>query len=350
MLKRTFVNMVLHRILNVMFFLVVVSRCNKVEKVEMVRFKRTFFRMYTITEVTIVQEKWYQPNSLWRSVDSLLLDWEKRFSISGEKSEIRIINERRRQSVPVGTQLSEMIAVGLQYGDSLDGGFDLTILPIKEVWGFDEGASDSMPLPSNAQIDSALAAVSYTRVRLNAAGDSILFSDETSRIDVGGIAKGFVLREVARMFDQRGVADYLIVAGGDVVGKGRRPDGRRWTIGIQHPRDQNGMIGTLTLDSGSVVTSGDYERYRIVDGKRYHHLFDSKTGQSCCANRSVTVWGMNPIVVDLLSTGLFCRPAEDVVAYINKRPGFQCLVVDSTGMIFTSRGWRGKINKRLARR
>jgi thiamine biosynthesis lipoprotein len=233
----------------------------------------------------------------------------------------------------------------LRYGDSLDGGFDLTILPVKEVWGFGEEAPDSMPLPTADQVDSALACVSYKQVSLNAAGDSVFFASPSARIDVGGIAKGFVLHEAAILLDNRAVDDYLVVAGGDVVGKGRRPDGRPWRVGIQHPRIADGLLGTMPLESGSVVTSGDYERFRIIEGKRYHHLFNSRTGRCCLTNRSVTVQGGDPIEVDVLSTGLFCRSPEEIISYINARPRFECVVVDSTGKVFTSKGWRGEVNE-----
>ena len=307
------------------------------------RFKQTFFRMDTVTDVTVVQPKGSNVKPLWRSIDSLLLDWEERFSVTGDKSEVQALNRRTSQAMPVSRQLAAMIAFALRYGDSLDGGFDLTILPVKEVWGFGEEASDSMPLPTDDQVDSALAGVSYKNVRLNATGDSVFFASPATRIDVGGIAKGCVLHEIAMLLDNRAIVNYLVVAGGDVVGKGKRPDGRPWRVGIQHPRIPDGLIGTMPLDSGSLVTSGDYERYRIVDGRRYHHIFNSHTGQCCLANRSVTVYGDNPIEVDVLSTGLFCRSAEDIISYINSRPRFECVVVDSTGRVLTSGGWRGEL-------
>lgn len=319
----------------------VVTGCGK----ELQRFKQTFFRMDTVTEVTVVLPKGSSVKPLWRSIDSLLLDWEERFSVSGGKSEVRALNRRTARAMPVGRRLAAMIAFALRYGDSLDGGFDLTILPVKEVWGFGEGASDGMPLPTADRVDSALACVSYKNVRLNAAGDSVFFSSPSARIDVGGIAKGFVLHETAVLLDKLGIADYLVVAGGDVVGKGRRPDGGPWRVGIQHPRIPDGLLGTMPLESGSVVTSGDYERFRIVEGKRYHHIFNSRTGRSCLVNRSVTVQGFDPIEADVLSTGLFCRSAGEIISYINARPRFECVVVDSTGRVFTSKGWRGEMNE-----
>lgn len=307
--------------------------------------RQTFFRMDTITEVTLVLPKSGDPKPVWNSIDSLLTDWEQRFSVTGEKSEVLVLNNRTGPVMPVEPQLAAMIAFALRYGDTLGGGFDLTILPVKEVWGFGEQAPDSTPLPTREAVDSALATVSYRNVSLNAAMDSVYFVTPQTKVDIGGIAKGFVLHEIASMLDSRNYENYLVVAGGDVVGRGRRPDGKPWKVGIQHPRKPDGMIGTLVLDSGSVVTSGDYERFRFVDGVRYHHLFSSSTGECCRHNQSVTVWGMNPIEVDVLSTGLFCRPAEEIVAYIDARPRFECMVVDSAGKIVTSRKWHGTVGE-----
>ncbi len=300
--------------------------------------------MDTITDVTIVMPKGSNVRRIWKSVDSLLLDWEKRFSVSGEESEVQELNSRTRQRMPVDGQLAEMIAFALRYGDSLDGGFDLTILPVKEVWGFGEDAGDDSPLPSDKQADSALAYVSYRNVCLNAAGDSVVFDSPATRIDVGGIAKGFVLRETAASLEKLGIKNYLVVAGGDVVAEGRRPDGKPWMIGIQHPRNPDGIIGTLPLEDGAVVTSGDYERFRIVNGKRYHHIFDSKTGRCCLSNMSLTIQSNDPVEADVLSTGLFCRNAGEILAYVNARPHLECVVVDSAGNVFKSKGWKGKLN------
>lgn len=299
--------------------------------------------MDTVTDVTVVLEKGSDIPILWHSVDSLLLDWEQRYSVTGKRSEVRKVNERNSDTVRVSPILGEMIDSALVYGKLLNGGFDLTILPVKELWGFGEQASDSTPLPSDHAVDSAKALVSYQKVSYDPAENIVVFASPETRIDIGGIAKGFVLRETARLLDRRKIASYLVVAGGDVVAKGRKPDDKKWMIGVQHPRRSDRMVGTLALENGSVVTSGDYERFRIVDGIRYHHLFNSATGRSCSANQSVTVFGTEPVTVDILSTGLYCRSAKEVVAYIETMNGFECLVVDSTGNITTSDGWTGEI-------
>ncbi|MCX7727792.1 MAG: FAD:protein FMN transferase, partial [Chitinispirillaceae bacterium] len=139
------------------------------------------------------------------------------------------------------------------------------------------------------------------------------------------------------------IKNYLVVAGGDIVAKGNKPDGKPWLIGIRHPRKADGILATLPFTNGSIVTSGDYERFRIVNGKRYHHIFHSKTGRCCNNNQSVTIAGLDPREVDILSTGLFCLPAKDIVDYVNKRSHLECVVVDSAGTIYISDGWKSKI-------
>lgn len=319
--------------------MLVVSCADKPQKVH-----QSFFRMDTVTEVTVVLKNKQDPSRIWNSVDSLLLDWEERFSVTGEHSEVRALNQRTQPQLPVSPQLGAMLRFGLRYSDTLDQGFDLTILPLKEIWGFGEQATDSMPLPDSSQVDSALQYVAYKSVKLNSTADSVSFALPTTQIDVGGIAKGFVLNELSHLLDCDSLTDYIISAGGDVVVKGKRPDKTAWTIGIQHPRKQGGLLGTLALDSGAVVTSGDYERFRLINGKRYHHLFNAHTGYCCLRNQSVTIWAIDPIEADVLSTGLFCREAAAIIAYINARPHrFECMVVDSTGKLFISSGWRNKV-------
>jgi thiamine biosynthesis lipoprotein len=113
-------------------------------------------------------------------------------------------------------------------------------------------------------------------------------------------------------------------------------------VGIQKPRG-GGVLGAVEIDSGSIVTSGDYERFRIVDGVRYHHIFNSKTGYSCPTNQSVTVWGPDPVEADIMTTGLFCRSASEILEFINARSRLECLVVDSSGQIFISNGWKSRV-------
>lgn len=315
--------------------------------------RHTFYRMDTIINITIVIDTQRNPDkpvsdidSTWNMVDSFLADWEKRFSQTHPESEILRVNRREDSIVSISPILAEMLDIGLRYGDTLNGLFDLTIFPVKQLWGFHEKAMSKV-IPAEDLLLRTLELVDYKKVTVDREENTVTFTDPGIVIDVGGIAKGFSLRELGRLLNALNYSDYLVVAGGDIISKGTRPDGKSWRIGIQHPRDARRPLGVFPLDSGSVVTSGDYERFWIKDGKRYHHIFNPKTGFSCTKNQSLTVWGMDPIVVDVLSTGLFGLERDAIHAFINARPNLECIVVDSLGDITVSTGWADRIKFEL---
>ncbi|MFW6254473.1 MAG: FAD:protein FMN transferase [Chitinivibrionales bacterium] len=298
--------------------------------------------MDTIVKVTLIKNDTIRPDSVWQTLDSLFTYWETHFSQTSTQSEILPINLREKDTVAVSPIVAEMVTAALAYGDTLEGMFDLTIFPLKELWGFGE-KSAKLHIPSQQQIDSVLERIGNLGVRVH--NDSILiFSDSTVTIDVGGIAKGFVLREAAQLLDKKGIKNYLISAGGDIIGRGTRSDGKPWLVGIQHPRVRKNMLATVRLSNASVVTSGDYERFYIQDSIRYHHIFNPRTGRSCRTNQSLTIRTGNPIVADVLSTGLFCLHPDSILAFVESRPEVECLGVDSLGNVFVSDGWCEQLN------
>ena len=301
---------------------------------------RTFFRMGFAIRVTLVEEP--DSEGLWARVDSLLLDWDRRFSGSGELSEVWRVNMRESEGVAVSPELFEMVRTGVAYGDTLDGLFDITILPIKEAWGFGDG--DTAPaIPDPEQLEELLRKVDRGLVHVDS-GESLRLSFDSSytRIDVGGIAKGYVIRTLGALLREEGQEDFLIEAGGDILVSGRRAGGGPWRIGIRHPR-QKGLLAVVRLDGGSVVTSGDYEQYYLHEEQRIHHIFDPRTGRSCNENRSVTIASPDPADADILSTGLFCLPADSIVSFVETRPRLECLVVDGEGGVWASAAWRGSL-------
>ncbi|MBN1128541.1 MAG: FAD:protein FMN transferase [Chitinispirillaceae bacterium] len=306
--------------------------------------KRLFFRMDTVTEVMVVLEKRERSaeQALWTRIDSLLETWEKRFSQLSELSEVRAINNRTTVSMPLSPDLAVMVDYALRFGDTLDGGFDLTIFPVKELWGFGE-RDTALYVPSQRELDSALRRVSWKKVGLSAGRDSIVIHDPVVTIDVGGVAKGAALHAIARLLETAAYRDFLIVSGGDIIAQGKKPDGKSWHIGVQHPRKKGTLLAAIVLDSGCIVTSGDYERFYFDGTTRYHHLFNSRTGRPGTNNQSLTVWAMDPFEADVLSTGLFCLPAASIVEFINKRPRFHCIVVDSSGGAIASDGLKKRI-------
>jgi FAD:protein FMN transferase len=332
--------MLVLKYLLLLFLLFIVSCEKKNDEL----FKHSFFRMDTIIDMTITGKGSFKPEPLWSEIDSILKDWDERFSITSEKSEVKKVNERKNDTVQISKQLGEMIQFALRYGDTLNGDFDFTILPLKGLWGLSEDSPENAPAPSVSQIDSVRALVDYKKVKINGQFDTLFFSSHLLKIDVGGVAKGFALKMVAQLLERKGIRNYLVNGGGDIVGSGKKPDGSSWVIGVQDPRKTDLLLATFKLDSGSVFTSGDYERFRIIDGKRVHHIFNPHTGYSCTGNQSVTICGPDPIENKFFSTGLFCRSADSILAFVNKRPQIECMVVDSSGGVFISEGWKNKIS------
>lgn len=301
--------------------------------------------MNTISEITVSVPSGFDIKQVWESVDSLLSQSENRFSVTGENSEVRVLNERGGlTALPVSRELGEMLSMGLALGDTLSGAFDMTVLPLKELWGFGEESGEDEPLPDSLAIIEALKMVDYKKVRVNEAKDSVFFESPLTKIDVGGIAKGYVLNQLRCLLKSKGINNFLIVAGGDIAGSGCKQDGTPWIIGVRHPREHSTLFATVALDSGSIVTSGDYERFRIVDGKRYHHIFDPSTGYSCGKNRSLTIWAPDPLIADVYSTGLFCRDAVEILEFVHARDDLECIVVDSAGEVHISRGWKDAVS------
>jgi thiamine biosynthesis lipoprotein len=238
-----------------------------------------------------------------------------------------------------------MLHTALRMGDTCGGMFDITVYPLKRLWGLGEEDTGSVHTrPSSDNVADALTHINYRALHIDTQNALVLYDDPAVTIDAGGIAKGFALMRIALMLDSIGFTDFLVNGGGDVIGRGHRRDGTPWRIAIKHPRASDRLLGAFRLDSGNVFTSGDYERFWFDStGRRIHHIFNPQTGYSATANQSVTIWSMDPIICKFYSTGLFSLPADSIIAFVKQRPGVECLVVDSAGSVFISEGWKDKV-------
>lgn len=315
-------------------------------------YKKVFYRMDTVVELTLVLEEPLsrfpfqkkvnsKSSEIFDAVDSLLKDFEVRFSQNSKDSEILKLNKRESNNVIVSSSLYSMISLGKAYGDTLNGEFDITILPLKELWGFGKGEGRKT-LPSHDSIKTVLKNVNYNLFKLGNE-NTIQFDNKNIFIDCGGIAKGVAIEDMGKLLNKFNVKNFLISAGGDILGVGSRIDKTPWKLGIRHPRSSEKPLAIFELSGGSVVTSGDYERYVEYDSVSYHHLFDTKTGYPSKNNMSVTIFAESPVIADILSTGLFSRKAEEIMKFIEMREGLECVVVDSSGNVHISEGWKSKI-------
>lgn len=204
------------------------------------------------------------------------------------------------------------------------GCFDITVGPLLDLWGFRSGA---YRLPSAEEIKAVLPAIGMQKIRLEANGLSLAHG---MKLDWGGIAKGWAVDLASMAVRKMGIHDGFINAGGDLYCWGQNPEKGEWRIGIKNPRGP-GYLGVILATNTAVATSGDYQKFFERDGRRYHHLFDPRTGFPSQGKRSVTVVGPEAAICDALSTALFVSSTPESV--IEKYPAYGAIVVDDHGSV-----------------
>ena len=203
--------------------------------------------------------------------------------------------------------LRQTIAVALEVAAATDGAFDPTVLPLTELWQFDSGGV----LPPEPALAAATEQVAWQRVTLTASAAQL---SEGTRLDLGAVAKGAVVDRLGDWLEARGIGVYLLEAGGDLLVAGQKPDRSPWRVWVRHPRDSAAPLTVLEVRPGDgrlgVVTSGDYERGLEVDGVRYHHILDPRTGYPARPMVSVTVLAASAAAADAYATALFVLGPE----------------------------------------
>lgn len=204
------------------------------------------------------------------------------------------------------------------------GVFDITVAPLTAAWGFLNGTPH---VPSQERIAALLPLVGMTKVKEL---DGRLVMASGMSLDWGGIAKGYAVDLAGNALIEAGIPSGFINAGGDLICWGKNPDGLAWQVGIKHPR-RDGFLGVLSLSGEAAATTGDYQRYFVDKGRRYHHVVDPKTGYPAQGKQSVTVCGPEALVCDALSTALFV--SNDPQDILVKFPDYGALIVDDQGRL-----------------
>ena len=221
-------------------------------------------------------------------------------------------------------EIVAVIQTALDIGNESGGTLDITVYPLIELWGF---TGDSPDVPEPGIITAYLKTVGLEKVAIE--NGRVVKRDESVKIDLGAIAKGYAIKEALAVLKHQGIVSALINAGGDIYALGTF-EGRPWKIGVQNPRG-DGVIGVLELTDRAVVTSGDYERYFEKDGTRYHHIIDPRTGYSAEGFASVTVISDDPMIADAWSTALFVMGRERRLERMNAATTFETFIITDDG-------------------
>jgi len=250
-----------------------------------------------------------------------------------EKSELSKVNREAAQgAVTISRELFNLINQSLEFSKLSKGAFDITFASVGYLYDY-----RLKQHPTASQIQRQLSAINYKNIVLNEAQSSIAFSHKNTRIDLGGIAKGYVVDNTIQILRDCGIQNALVSAGGDSRILGDK-NGRPWVMGVRHPRDKHKVVVSVPLSDSAISTSGDYERYFIEDGTRYHHIITPATGQSANSTWSASVMANNAITSDALSTTLFVLGTEKAMALINSLDDIEAIVINAKGKMFYSNG------------
>ncbi|MHC1685248.1 MAG: FAD:protein FMN transferase [Clostridiaceae bacterium] len=273
-----------------------------------------------------------------------LFQIDDKMSVFKEDSEVSAINKNAGISP---SKISEdsyfVIKKAVEYANLSHGAFEPTIRPLVKLYGF---GSKNPRIPSSEEINEALNLVSYKDVILDDENKSVMLKKKGQSLDLGAIAKGYAADEVKRIFEKNDVKSGMINLGGNIYAHGKKQDNSLWNVGIQDPLGNTGQyIGVISVCDKSVVTSGNYERYFEVDGKRYHHIINPKTGYPC-ENKiiSTTIVSDHSVDGDGLTTCGYIMGLESGFDLIENTQGVDAIFITSDKKVYITSGIRNKVN------
>lgn len=293
----------------------------------------TAFALDTIVSVTIYDSG---DEEILKNCLALASEYENLLSRTIEGSDIDRVNTAKGAPVEVDARTAELIARGLYYGELSEGKFDISIEPASSLWKF---KAEAPALPEADALEQAMQAVDYRNVYVD--GKTVRLESERMGLELGAIAKGYIADRMADYLREQGVKSAIIDLGGNIYALGVKPGGSDWKIGVQSPFKERGneIIGNLYVQNKSVVTSGIYERYFILEDVLYHHILNTETGYPVENElSSVTIVSDLSVDGDGLSTTVFALGLEKGLELIERLPGVEAVFITKDGTIQISSG------------
>jgi len=248
-------------------------------------------------------------------------------------SELSLVNQQAgQQAVTISAELFALLLESQHIAKMTQGAFDITYASVGYQYDY-----RNKKRPTAQAIKHSLSAINYRAIELNQENTTVYFTDPNVKIDLGGIAKGYAVKRCLELLKAAGIKHGLVSAGGDTGLLGDK-QGRPWFVGIKHPRAAQKTAVQLPLSNESISTSGDYERYFIEDGVRYHHIVNPVTGDSARKVVSVSIIGKDSTRVDALSTAVFVKGLEQGMALINQLPAYEAIIIDNKHTLHMSKG------------
>jgi len=271
----------------------------------------------------------------FKRVDALMSSWLPDSAVA------RINAGAGQTSVKLEPELESLINTALAAGKESLGAFDITVGAFRGLWKFDQDIDGS--IPSKRDVVARTKLVNYRKVLINPKTHELKLARKGMRITLGGIAKGYAVDQAVAIMRSNGFDNFIMQAGGDLFASGSKGD-RSWRVGIRDPRGKReSSFAVAEITNRTFSTSGDYERFVVKDGVRYHHLIDPATGRPATLSRSVTVLAPNALTADIWSTALFILGYERGMKIVEGREDLDAVFVDKDNQVHISSGLQGKL-------
>lgn len=298
-------------------------------------FKRPQKLMGNAFEITVVDENETSAN---RHIDAAIEEIrriERLLTTFNEESQTNLINRNAGiQPIKVDAEIFDLIERSIRISKITDGYFDISYGGIdKSFWNFDR---EMTQLPNPELIKSHLQLVNYQNIILDSVNQNVFLKEKGMRIGFGGIGKGYAAEMAKRILQKRGVVSGIVNASGDLTTWGNQANGKPWTVGIADPDNSKQPFSYMNITDMAVATSGNYEKFVVINGKKYSHTINPKTGMPVSGVKSVTIFCPNAEIADAMATPVSIMGIDAALNMVNQINHLECVIIDDNNKIYSS--------------
>lgn len=286
-------------------------------------------------EITVVDDN---ENKAYQHIEAAVSEIqriEKLLTTFSENSQTSLINHHAgKQPVKVDREVFDLIERSLRISRITDGYFDISYGGIdKSFWNFDR---EMKKLPDPQHIKNHLKLVNYKNILLNPEEQTVFLKEKGMRIGFGGIGKGYAAEMAKRLLQKRGVQSGIVNASGDLTTWGMQSNGKPWTVGIADPDHAKQPFSYMNITDMAVATSGNYEKFVIIDGRKYSHTINPKTGMPVSGIKSVTIFCPNAEIADAMATPVGIMGIKAALDLVNQIHQLECIIIDDDNTVYSS--------------
>ena len=286
-------------------------------------------------DLTVVAENKEKASNYIEQAKNEIVRIEKLISSWDKNSETAKINSNSGiEAVKVSKELFDLIDRSQRISKITSGAFDITFAAIDRIWDFDGGESQ---MPSFEVIQNSISKIGFRKLELNKKESTVFLPEKGMKIGFGGIGKGYAADRAKELLINKGVKGGIINASGDMKTWGNQPDGSPWTVGIVNPMNKEKVFSWFSLEHDAVVTSGNYEKFTLIDGERFSHIIDPRTGIPSKGILSSTIFANKAELADALATATFVMGVESGMFLIDQLPNIEAILIDDKGVIYKSK-------------